>query len=65
MMKPWKKKQLILLFRAHEFPLKDIMEILRSQDHISEYMYRCTNEILYGLGKMYGGGGEFTKNIDG
>ena len=34
------------------------------QDFITENMYKCTDEILYGLGKMYAGGGEFTENID-
>ena len=27
-------------------------------------MYTCTNEILNSLGKQYGGGGDFTTNID-
>ena len=26
--------------------------------------YNCTNEILFGLGQMYAGGGSFTENID-
>ena len=34
------------------------------QNYITEHMYTCTKEILSGLGKMYAGGGEFTKNID-
>ena len=34
------------------------------QDFITEHYYRCTDEILSGLGKMYVGGGEFTANID-
>ncbi len=34
------------------------------QDYITEHMYTCTKEILGGLGKMYAGGGDFTKNID-
>ena len=34
------------------------------QDYITEHMYTCTKEILSGLGKMYAGDGEFTKNID-
>ncbi len=32
--------------------------------HITQNFYTCTNEILSGLGKMYAGGGDFTKNID-
>ena len=38
--------------------------VKKLQDHITEHMYTCTKEILSGLGKMYAGGGEFTKNID-
>lgn len=34
------------------------------QDYITENFYTCTPEILSGLGKMYGAGGEFTENID-
>lgn len=32
---------------------------------ITEKMYTCTNDILSSLGRMYGGGGDFTTNIDG
>ena len=38
--------------------------VKKLQDYITEYMYTCTKEILSGLGKMYAGGGDFTKNID-
>lgn len=34
------------------------------QDFITEHFYKCTDEILMGLGSMYAGGGEFTINID-
>ena len=34
------------------------------QDFITEHFYTCSDEILSGLGKMYAGGGDFTKNID-
>ena len=34
------------------------------QKFITENMYECSDEILSGLGKMYGAGGEFTTNID-
>lgn len=34
------------------------------QDFITEHYYRCTDEILSGLGKAYGSGGEFTQNIN-
>ena len=39
--------------------------VKRIQDFITETMYTCTDKILKGLGKMYSGGGEFTRNIDG
>ena len=38
--------------------------VKRIQDYITENLYTCTNKILRGLGKMYSGGGDFTKNID-
>ena len=38
--------------------------VKRIQDYITEHLYTCSNKILRGLGKMYSGGGEFTKNID-
>lgn len=38
--------------------------VKRIQDFITENMYTCSNKILRGLGKMYSGGGDFTKNID-
>ena len=34
------------------------------QDFISEHYYRCSDEVLAGLGQMYGAGGEFTVNIN-
>lgn len=39
-------------------------QVKRLQDFISEYFYKCSDEILYSLGQMYAGGGEFTANID-
>ena len=38
--------------------------VKRIQDFITENLYTCTNKILKGLGKMYSGGGDFTKNIN-
>ena len=38
--------------------------VKRIQNYITENLYTCSNKILSGLGKMYSGGGEFTKNID-
>ena len=39
-------------------------QVKKVQDYITENFYTCTKEILYGLGRMYAGGGEFTKNIN-
>ncbi len=38
--------------------------VKKLQNYITENFYKCSKEILYGLGKMYSGGGEFTTNID-
>lgn len=38
--------------------------VKRIQDFITEHMYTCSDKILIGLGKMYSGGGDFTRNID-
>lgn len=38
--------------------------VKRIQDFITENLYTCTDKILSALGKMYDGGGDFTKNID-
>ena len=38
--------------------------VKKLQDYITQHFYNCTNEILSGLGRMYAGGGDFTKNID-
>ena len=34
------------------------------QDFITQHFYRCSNEILLGLGQMYAGVGRFTESID-
>ena len=39
-------------------------QVARLQDFITEHYYRCTDEILSGLGQMYAAGGAFTENID-
>ena len=33
-------------------------------DYITEHFYTCSDEILFSLGQMYAGGGEFMANID-
>lgn len=38
--------------------------VKRIQTFITENMYTCSDKILKELGKMYSGGGDFTKNID-
>lgn len=38
--------------------------VKRIQDFITENLYTCSKKILSGLGKMYSGGGDFTRNID-
>ncbi len=38
--------------------------VKRLKDYISAHFYRCTNDVLSGLGKLYGAGGKFTENID-
>ena len=39
-------------------------QVKKLQDYISEHFYKCSDEVLAGLGKMYAAGGEFTANID-
>lgn len=39
-------------------------QVKKLQNFITENFYTCTKEILYSLGKMYAGGGDFTENID-
>lgn len=39
-------------------------QVKKLQDFITEYFYKCSNDILFSLGQMYAGGGEFTQNID-
>lgn len=44
--------------------LKVHEKVKKLQEYITEHFYKCTDEILFSLGQMYGGGGEFTENID-
>ena len=39
-------------------------QVEKLQGFITEHFYKCSNEILVGLGKIYAGGGEFTDNIN-
>ena len=36
----------------------------RIQDFISEHFYQCSDEVFAQLGRSYGAGGEFTRNIN-
>ncbi|MDE5779684.1 MAG: MerR family transcriptional regulator [Lachnospiraceae bacterium] len=38
--------------------------VKKLQDFITEYFYECSDDILFHLGRMYAGGGEFTASID-
>ncbi len=38
--------------------------VKKLQEFISEHFYNCSDQVLAGLGKMYGCGGEFTQNIN-
>ena len=39
-------------------------KVKKLQDFITANFYTCTNAILYSLGTMYAGGGDFTCSID-
>ena len=39
-------------------------QVKKLQDFISGQFYQCSDEVLAGLGKMYGAGGDFTVNIN-
>ena len=39
-------------------------QVKKVQDFITKNLYTCTNEILYGLGTGYVGGGELTQEIE-
>lgn len=39
-------------------------QVKKLQDYLTAHFYKCTPDILSGLGEMYSSGGEFTQNID-
>ena len=39
-------------------------QVKKLQGFISDHFYKCSDDVLYGLGQMYAAGGEFTENID-
>ncbi len=64
-------RQMMEIFAAfgavrREDPSGDAAQTLvkKLQDYITAHFYTCTDEILYGLGVMYAGGGDFTASID-
>jgi len=38
--------------------------VKKLQAFITEHFYSCSNQVLSGLGRMYSGGGDFTRSID-
>lgn len=64
-------RQLMLIFaefgkmKSFESDSEEVQVLVRKlQDFITANFYKCSDEILSGLGKMYAAGGDFTKNID-
>ncbi|MBR1407570.1 MAG: MerR family transcriptional regulator [Clostridia bacterium] len=49
-----------------ENPAGDTAQALvkKLQGFITAHLYTCSDEVLYGLGMMYAGGGDFTAGID-
>ena len=39
-------------------------QVKKLQAFITDHFYKCSDEVLFGLGNMYAAGGEFTENID-
>lgn len=39
-------------------------QVEKLRGFLNEHFYTCSDNVLYGLGVMYAGGGEFTENID-
>lgn len=59
--------QLAKFHKLKDLPPEDekVLKLVKElQDYISEHFYQCSDKILSCLGKMYGGGGDFTTNID-
>lgn len=64
-------QQLMMIFaefgklKSEKYDTEVVQALVQKlQKYISDNFYKCSNEILASLGKMYAGGGEFTKNID-
>ena len=39
-------------------------QVKKLQRFITDHFYKCSDDVLFGLGQMYAAGGEFTENID-
>ncbi|MCI9541180.1 MAG: MerR family transcriptional regulator [Lachnospiraceae bacterium] len=39
-------------------------QVKKLQEYITENFYKCSKQVLFSLGQMYAGGGEFTTSID-
>lgn len=39
-------------------------QVEKLREFINEHFYTCSDEVLYSLGAMYAGGGQFTESID-
>ena len=39
-------------------------QVKKLQTFITDHFYKCSDDVLFGLGQMYAAGGEFTENID-
>ena len=39
-------------------------QVKKLQGFINDHFYKCSDDVLFGLGQMYAAGGEFTENID-
>ena len=39
-------------------------QVKKLQGFISDHFYKCSDDVLFGLGQMYAAGGEFTENIN-
>lgn len=64
-------QQLMMIFaefgkiKSEKYDSEEAQALVQKlQKFISDNFYKCSNEILSGLGKMYAGGGDFTKNIE-
>ena len=72
----WQRAELASIYRGREDGMRAQLlemearaaqmaqQVQSLQSYISANFYHCTDDVLEGLGKLYGAGGEFTANID-